>query len=104
MQEEKCSCYQLYKSKTKAKRLLNGSRLHFNPYGKLLFIKNIREFTNNLISIANSTFSDSSSLELSKLIECGKDNDLANIKNQRFTDQSTIITGHLSINFFRSKY
>lgn len=65
-----------------------------------LTMSNCQKIRDNVSSIANSPFlNDSSPLDPSKLIEHSV-NDLANMKNQRLTEPSTILLGQLSINFF----
>ena len=95
---------------------LNRSMMHFNSYCRSIFIKNIREFLNNLSvsnwqrkrdnlsSITSSPFwNDTSCLGFSNLFEQPA-NDLINVKNQRLSDPSSVITGHLNINSFWNKY
>ena len=97
-------------------RLLNRSKLNFNSYDRSIFVKNIRDFINNLSvsnwqrkrdnlgSIKSSPFlSDTSCLGFSNLFKQPA-NDLANIKNQRLSDPSTVLIGHLNVISFRNKY
>ena len=97
-------------------RHLNRSNLQFNSYGRSIFVKNIRDFmTNlsvlnwlrkrdNLSSITSSPFlNDTSCLGFSNLFK-QLAHDLANSKNERLSDPSPVIIGHLNITSFRNKY
>ena len=100
------------------KRHLDHSKLHFNNYGKSVFVKNIRNFLSNLIwrhGRDNSEYMQNSlslsislqnSLDISKSLNIFENdlNQMNKIKMQHFEHFNTSIAGHLNINSIRNKF